>query len=135
MGEHNVEQQFDQRKLQAFTTALLDDLSALEVMLDNDQIESGVRRIGAEQEMFLIDRNYRPAPVAVEVLAQANDPRLTTEIARFNLEANLTPLALSGTCFSKMEGELREVLSIARRTAGEVGARLTTLRATRLPSC
>ena len=48
-------------------------------------------RVGAEQEMFLIDRYLRPAPVSLSVLEHANDQRLTTEIARFNLEANLTP--------------------------------------------
>jgi CBS domain-containing protein/gamma-glutamyl:cysteine ligase YbdK (ATP-grasp superfamily) len=122
MGEHNVEQQFDQRKLQAFTKALLDDLRALDYMLDNNRIESGVRRIGAEQEMFLIDRNLRPAPVAAEVLTQAKDARLTTEIARFNLEANLTPLVLTGRCFHRMEDELKEVLSVARASAANFGA-------------
>jgi CBS domain-containing protein/gamma-glutamylcysteine synthetase len=122
MGEHNVEQQFDQRKLQAFTKALLDDLRALDYMLDNNKMESDVRRIGAEQEMFLIDRNLRPAPVAAEVLKQANDARLTTEIARFNLEANLTPLALTGDCFRRMEDELKEVLSVARTSAANFGA-------------
>ena len=122
MGEHNVEQQFDQRKLQAFTKALLDDLRALDYMLDHNRIESGVRRIGAEQEMFLIDRNLRPAPVAAEVLKQANDARLTTEIARFNLEANLTPLVLTGRCFRRMEDELKEVLSVARASAANFGA-------------
>jgi CBS domain-containing protein/gamma-glutamyl:cysteine ligase YbdK (ATP-grasp superfamily) len=122
MGEHNVEQQFDQAKLQAFTKALLDDLRALDYMLDNNKIESGVRRIGAEQEMFLIDRNLRPAPVAAEVLKQAKDSRLTTEIARFNLEANLTPLVLTGNCFRRMEDELKEVLSVARASAANFGA-------------
>src|SRR5207247_881077 len=122
MGEHNVEQQFDQGKLQAFTKALLDDLRALDYMLDNNRMESGVRRIGAEQEMFLIDRNLRPAPVAAEVLTQAKDARLTTEIARFNLEANLTPLVLTGRYFRRMEDELKEVLSVARASAANFGA-------------
>ncbi len=122
MGEHNVEQQFDQGKLQAFTKALLDDLRALDYMLDNNKIESGVRRIGAEQEMFLIDRNLRPTPVAAEVLKQAKDARLTTEIARFNLEANLTPLVLTGHCFRRMEDELKELLSVARARAANFGA-------------
>jgi CBS domain-containing protein/gamma-glutamyl:cysteine ligase YbdK (ATP-grasp superfamily) len=122
MGEHNVEQQFDQGKLQAFTKALLDDLRALDYMLDNNKIESGVRRIGAEQEMFLIDRNLRPTPVAAEVLKQAKDARLTTEIARFNLEANLTPLVLTGHCFRRMEDELKEVLAVARASAANFGA-------------
>src|SRR5215217_1475191 len=106
MGEHNVEQQVDEKKAQAFMKALLEDLRALAFMLENGQVESGVTRIGAEQEMFLIDRYLRPAPVSLEVLQQANDARLTTEIARFNLEANLTPLELANDCFTRLEHEL-----------------------------
>jgi CBS domain-containing protein len=86
-------------------------------MLENDCIESGVTRIGAEQEMFLIDRYLRPAPVSLEVLKHANDARLTTEIARFNLEANLTPLKLENDCFSRMQRELEELLELARNSA------------------
>ena len=122
MGEHRVEQQVDERKSQAFMKALLEDLRALAFMLENGRVESGKHRIGAEQEMFLIDRDFRPAPLSVEVLEQTNDVRLTTEIARFNLEANLTPLTLSGTCFSQMERELQELIAHARKSAAGLGA-------------
>jgi len=122
MGEHSVEQQADERKSQAFMKALLEDLRALAFMLENGRVESGVRRIGAEQEMFLIDRDFRPAPLSVEVLKRADDARLTTEIARFNLEANLTPLTLSGSCFSQMEQELQELIAVARKSAEGLGA-------------
>src|ERR1044071_4071998 len=100
MGEHHVQQYAEGRKAQIFMKALLEDLCALAWMLEEGCIESGVTRIGAEQEMFLIDRSLRPAPVSLEVLAHAHDARLTTEIARFNLEANLTPLRLEDNCFS-----------------------------------
>ena len=122
MGEHNVEQELDERKLQEFTQALLADLRALAFMLEDGRIETGVRRIGAEQEMFLVDRSLRPAPLALEVLEGASDARLTTEIARFNLEANLTPLQLTGRCFHLMHEELKEVLAKARLSATEFGA-------------
>ena len=122
MGEHNVDQQFDEKTSQAFMKALLEDLHALEFMTATDRLETGVTRIGAEQEMFLVDRNMRPAPISLAVLDRANDSRLTTEIARFNLEANLTPLPLTGRCFGKMEHELRELLSLVRASAGELGA-------------
>lgn len=117
MGEHNVQQNADGEKAQAFMKALLEDLRALAFMLEEGCVESGVTRIGAEQEMFLIDRYLRPAPVSLEVLKHANDPRLTTEIARFNLEANLTPLTLENNCFSRMENELQELIDRARKSA------------------
>jgi CBS domain-containing protein len=122
MGEHYVEQELDERKVREFTHALLADLRALEFMLEHDRVESGVRRIGAEQEMFLVDRSARPAPLALEVLERAGDPRLTTEIARFNLEANLTPLVLTGRCFQQMESALKDVITKAGRAAAESGA-------------
>ena len=122
MGDHNVEEQVDERKAQEFMRALLEDLRALAFMLNNGRVESGKVRMGAEQEMFLIDRDLRPAPISTEVLKRASDPRLTTEIARFNLEANLTPLDLSGSCFSNMQAELEELLKLTRASAEPLGA-------------
>jgi len=117
MGEHKVEPHVDEKKSHAFMKALLEDLRALAFMLEDGRFESGVTRIGAEQEMFLIDRYLRPAPVSLQVLERANDARLTTEIARFNLEANLNPLELRDDCFSRMEQELNELIDQARKAA------------------
>src|SRR5574338_363571 len=117
MGEHTVEQYVDEVKAQIFMKALLEDLRALAFMLEDGRIESGITRIGGEQEMFLIDRYLRPAPVSSEILQSANDARLTTEIARFNLEGNLTPLELTGNCFSRTEQELTELIELARHCA------------------
>jgi CBS domain-containing protein len=122
MGEHNVEQQVDEMKAQVFMKALLEDLRALAFMLEEGRVESGVKRIGAEQEMFLIDRHLRPAPVSLDVLKHAGDARLTTEIARFNLEANLTPRQLEHNCFSRMEQELSELIELARSSAATQNA-------------
>jgi CBS domain-containing protein len=122
MGEHSVLQRCDEAHSRSYMKALLADLRALEHMLREGLFESGVRRIGAEQEVFLVDRSMRPAPVALEVLEQASDPRLTTEIAKFNLEANLTPRLFEGRCLKDTEIELIELLSIIDRAAGRSGA-------------
>ena len=122
MGEHQIQQNVDEKKSQAFMKALLEDLRALAFMLQDGRLEHGVTRIGAEQEMFLVDRYFRPAPVSLPVLEQANEPRLTTEIARFNLEANLTPLELTGNCFSRMEQELAGLIDRAREAAATQNA-------------
>jgi len=102
--------------------ALLNDLRALAFMLDQGRLENDVARIGAEQEMFLVDEELRPAPISLEVLEKAGEPRLTTEIARFNLEANTTPRILSGACFQQMEAELLELITKTRANAAALGA-------------
>ncbi len=106
----------------AFVRALLEDVRALEVMLEGGYFEAGVRRVGAEQEMFLVDARGYPAPVGPEALARQGDPRLTSELGRYNLEANLTPRALEGGCLRAMETELGEVLGAARAAAAGCGA-------------
>ena len=122
MGEHHVENGADASKLRAFVGALLNDLRALERMLDEGRIETGVRRVGAEQEMFLVDRHMSPAFCAPEVIDATADPRVTSEIARFNLEANLTPRLLAADCFRKMEDEVVEVVTLVREGARAHGA-------------
>lgn len=120
MGEKNVTSEYGEAQMRTFTTGVLDDLQALETMLAEGMFEEDVSRIGAEQEMFLIDSAMRPAPIALEVIENANDDRLTTEIGLFNLEANLTPLPFMGKALNAMEAELNQVLDIVRQTAGKL---------------
>ena len=122
MGEQNVSTEQDEQQMRQFTKAVLNDLQALEKMLANGQMEEDVLRIGAEQEMFLIDSAMHPAPLIQEVLNAANDERLTTEIGRFNIEANLTPLDFSGDCLSKLENELEEVFRLVKKSARSLNA-------------
>ena len=120
----DVAPQTSPEAIRVFTRALLRDLLAMERMLAEGLMESGIRRFGAEQEMFLVNEAWRPAPVAVEVLEDLNDEPFTTELARFNLEANLSPRVLEGTCFSDMQAELDgyvgRVRAAARRRDAEV---------------
>jgi hypothetical protein len=104
----------------AFSKALLRDLRALERMLSEERIESGVRRIGAEQEMFLVNEGWRPAPGALEVLEKLDGP-FATELALFNLEANVEPRLLEGRCFRDLEERLKELVDQVREAAAEVG--------------
>lgn len=121
MGDKKVKREYGLLEMREFTLAVLNDLQALEAMLAGGTIESGVRRIGAEQEMFLIDKAMQPAPIVDGVIARAKDPRLTTEIGRFNLEANLTPLEFKNDCLSRLEDELYEVIGKVQEAARELG--------------
>ena len=105
MGEQNVKLNKDDATYQEFMKSLLTEVHALETMLERGLIETGVRRIGAEQEMFLIDKAHKPAMKALEILDIIDDERFTHELGLFNLEANLSPQALGGDCLRLMENE------------------------------
>ncbi len=81
-------------------------------------IETGVTRVGVEQELYLVGDDCRPAPVATQVLDGIEDARFTTELARFNLEANFGPRPFQGDFLRRMEEDLRDARATANAAAG-----------------
>lgn len=116
MGTHDVKK-IEGKSRAKFTRHLLDDIKALEMMIERGLIEDDIVRIGAEQEFCLIGKNWRPAKNATVILDALKDPHFTYEIARYNLEINLDPEVLKGRCFTKMEERLRALLKKASTTA------------------
>jgi CBS domain-containing protein/gamma-glutamyl:cysteine ligase YbdK (ATP-grasp superfamily) len=121
MGEQDVRRQSEAEEIRVFLKHLLRDVRAFEQMLEGDVFETDVRRIGAEQELFLVDSNWRPAPLAVEVLEALDDPHFTSELARFNLEYNLDPLNFGGACLREMEAQIETLLAKVREAARAQG--------------
>jgi CBS domain-containing protein/gamma-glutamylcysteine synthetase len=107
VGFQKVNTVENQSEMQLFVNALLDDVQAFEYMLENNWFESDITRIGAEQEMCLVDnKTLKPACINLQVLDQLKDaPWCVTELAKFNLENNLNPREFVGDCLSQMEAE------------------------------
>jgi len=121
MGEQKVSLLKDQAQMHRFVRYLLDDVQALQYMIEQGWFETGITRIGAEQEMCLVDaKTLKPASVAMEALeAMKNYPWVETELAKFNLETNMTPRELKGRCFNQMEKEnLGNLNKIRKKLAG-----------------
>ena len=109
----------DGEELRRFTRHVLRDVRALEEVLGSDLMERGDRRIGAEQEFFLVDRNWRPAPVNTEILDRIEDPRVVSELGRYNMELNAEPVSWGGDCLSRLHRQIEELLELVRGTARE----------------
>lgn len=126
MGEQRVSLLTDKGKMQEFMKALLKDVQALEYMLENNWFESGITRIGAEQEMVLIDnKTYKAATRAMEALDKMKDMEwVETELAKFNLETNMFPRELEGDCFSSMDNENSEKLNKIQEVLETMGCSL-----------
>jgi CBS domain-containing protein len=121
MGQDISGQDQTPARTRAFTKALLRDLQAFERMLDEGLFETGIRRIGAEQELFLVNEGWRPALKALDILDKLEGP-YTTELALYNLEANVEPRVLEGRCFTDLEARVAELLAGVRAAARDAGA-------------
>ena len=119
MGRTDIQLASEPRQLRSFMKNLLNDLRAVEKMLRDNLFEKDIRRIGAEQEFFMVDRHFDPAPIATDLLENLDDERFTTELARFNLEMNLDPVVYAGKCLSQMEKQLSSLMTKARAAANE----------------
>lgn len=126
MGEERVKLASSQGKdeMQNFVRQLLNDVEAFEFMLDNNWFEDDVKCIGAEQEMCLINKHYKPAYKAMDILQDFHPDWLTTELAKFNLELNLSPQVFEKDALSKMEAELRDYLSQVSKAAAKHDTRI-----------
>ncbi len=124
MGVQDVKTDADREGLRSFTRQLINDVRAMEHMLEDEMFETGRRRIGAEQELFLVDRNWQPAPVAEEILSQTEDERVVNELTRFNLELNLRPYLFEGDCLSKLERQIGDLLEYTRGLAARANSEL-----------
>ncbi|MCC7020047.1 MAG: CBS domain-containing protein [Ardenticatenales bacterium] len=123
MGTHDVSDALDGDNLRRFTRRLLADLRALETMIDGGQIETCVRRIGAEQEVFLVDAAWRPALAGLDVLARTDDPHFTTELGLFNVELNLDPQIFTGDALAQLERQLDDLFGRLRAACAQLGVR------------
>ncbi len=87
----------------------------------------GPASIGAELELPLVGDDWRPNPCNMAVLRELDDPRGTVEIARFNLELNLTPVRAAGAPFAALGAEIATLMArLAPITAGH-GARVVPI--------
>lgn len=121
MGSLGVRLAKNQQELNEFTRFLLKDIQALDRMLAENWFETKNMMIGAEQEICLIDTHGKPAPTNLKILEELKHDSFTTELARFNIEANLKPVYFTKDCFQKVEAELRELLGKLKQVSNAMG--------------
>ena len=112
---------FDEHDHDRMRSRLQQCLLALDALLSRPDFGVGPSTLGAELELFLIDDQGHPLLRNAEVRDRVADPRVTLEVARFNVEGNLTPVALAGTPFTAMREEMDEIMAAVVDAAQGLG--------------
>ena len=127
MGLSIARDSFEPREYQQFVDKVRLDLEVLQQLLQRDGFGDGPASIGAEVEFYIVDSRGRVQPINTEIQAGLDDPQLTVELNRFNLEYNLSPQDFRGTPFGNTERELQQAISRINRVAAPMDGKLVSI--------
>ncbi|MEM9525480.1 MAG: CBS domain-containing protein [Bacteroidota bacterium] len=124
MGDFGVRSLRNKQDRDRMYKYCLQDIQSFEVMWAENMFTDGPIHIGAEQELCLVDQNYLPSSNALKFLDGIDDQRYTNELGLYNLEVNLDPEGLVGSCFSTMEAKLFQLIKRGEEHAARLQDRL-----------
>lgn len=127
MGQAIEKVNFSSSDFAAFDRRLRANLQALEQLLQRPGFGVGESTLGAELEMYVVDAGGNAYGKNREIQLLLDNPQLTLELNRFNLEYNLTPFALARQPFSATEGEMLAALGEIREAAATLGGRIVPI--------
>lgn len=103
MGQPIDRTDFAEEDFSRFRDKLGSNLKALQQLLVDPDFGAGPLTIGAELELYIVGDQGRPLLVNQEIMAAFDDPRMTLELNRFNLEYNFSPVAVSDQSLRSIE--------------------------------
>ncbi|UKM65523.1 CBS domain-containing protein [Flavobacteriaceae bacterium GSB9] len=124
MGDLNVAKLKTKKERANYIHHLLNDIKALDMLVEKELIEEEPLRIGAEQEFCLVNEEFLPESKSLELLEAINDDHFTTEMGSYNLEVNLDTFQLKTDCFSRLHQQLDALLDKARKVASQKSIKL-----------
>ncbi len=124
MGTEVSAASFSREQRQQYREKVRLSLDVFERMLAHSQFDFERQMTGMEIELNLVDPEYRPQLDNATVLQAIENPEFQTELARYNIEFNVSPRTLEGTTALDLEADLRASLNEAERKANEVGAHI-----------
>ncbi|MCB1670641.1 MAG: glutamate--cysteine ligase [Gammaproteobacteria bacterium] len=127
MGRAIEKIEFEEEDYQRFSRRLRENLEVLRLLLERPGFGSGPASFGAELEMYLIDGEGNALCENREIQQLMNNPQLTLELNRFNLEYNLTPFPMANRPFSESEKELLGAMSKMQECASAVNGRVVPI--------
>ena len=117
MGNEIPSSHFSSEDLEIFTDRLREETQLVSDWLVQNRLSCEQKMFGYELEVWLIDGNFRPAPINERFLQALDDPLVVHELASFNIELNSSPQRLTGNVFSHMEQGLTQIYDRCRQQA------------------
>lgn len=121
MGQEITAQHFQHRDFVRFEAQLRAETELLKHWIETGRF-SGRRAIaGLELEAWLVDPDGRPSPSNEAFLARLGMETVVPELAKFNIELNVSPQPIAGRGLERLEREMTDTWHRCRSTAEAMG--------------
>ena len=127
MGQEITSTQFKKSDFDAFARRLKQETELLADWFAGKLFENKQFVAGFELEAWLIHHNYLPSPCNEAYLARVNNPLVTPELAKFNVELNGNPQSLQQHGLRKLHDELENTWALCNDTAKQLDAQLAMI--------
>lgn len=127
MGQYFDQESFSQSDFSKFENRLIEQVDGLKSYLIKPEFAEYRPSIGAELEMYIVDREGNPSPINQTLIDKFKRPQLQQELNKFNLELNLSPVDATGYPFTEMGNELRPLLSELNAVASEFDTQIVPI--------
>ena len=127
MGSEVTHRYFDAEDFSRFRERLDEETTLLKALFDGDGFSQRGDVAGFELEAWLVDQAGDPLADNETFLEQLGSPLVVPELAKFNVELNGSPCALTGSVFTRLHDELVATWAKCRRTADALGCHLVTI--------
>lgn len=111
MGQKIVQQHFSHSDFVQFRLRLVEQLKQLKQIMNTPGFGEQTLKMGAELELYLVDKQGNVANQSEAVLSSLNDPLFQYEINQYNVELNLAAVNARGTPFSQLESAMLHKLA------------------------
>ena len=95
-----------------FEAHIRDQLEQFRSVISRPGFGQGDRTLGAEVELYLVDKFQRPLARNKEILSALPNSGLALELSRYNLELNLDPVSAAGMPFTAFENQISQLLGL-----------------------
>lgn len=127
MGDEISTHFFDELASQRFRQNLEGETSLLHEWIQDGRLNENQPIGGFEQEAWLVDENFNPAPLNEKFMEIAKKEYICAELARFNIELNVDPIELQGNCLNKLQSELESNWQFCMQVADELNCKLVMI--------
>ncbi|MDT8451446.1 MAG: glutamate-cysteine ligase family protein [Gammaproteobacteria bacterium] len=106
MGEEILYSHYNKSDYLQFLARIEEETALVKSWFEQHRFASTATLAGYELEAWLLDQQGNPAAINDVFLNRANNPLLSPELARFNVELNVEPERLTGNALSSFEHKL-----------------------------